>query len=285
MTSHCQIASSSRPLRRVPWARARPRSTAGPAFRDALSGHPERHLIDPGRAAAQHRAFVVALERAGISVVRLPEDPDLPDAPFVSDTPPRPRAGEPRGPTALFVVARPGRGRVAPRWNRSSRARAASAAGVEEVEIEDPGTLEGGDIVVFGDRVAIGVSGRTNVCGAGQLALAVQSAGYRAFLCPVPIACTSPLRSRPSGRAAARDRGGLRLPGRRGTEVAPSDEVERMLVPDTEPGGANVLALGGHASSRPVTRAPRRPCAPPGRSWWRWTSGSSGEPTAGRRAW
>jgi dimethylargininase len=45
--------------------------------------------------------------------------------------------------------------------------------------------MDGGDVLVWGDRVAIGVSGRTNEHGARQLLEAVRQLGYRAWLCPV----------------------------------------------------------------------------------------------------
>jgi dimethylargininase len=236
----------------------------GSAFRQALSEHPERHRIDPERAVAQHRGFVAALVDAGIRVVQLPPEPNLPDAAFVSDTLlALPRADDPGGRTALLVVARPGAASRRPEVESvAAAARGLVPAQADEVEIEDPGTLEGGDIVVFGDRVAIGVSGRSNVCGAGQLALAVQSAGYRAFLCPVTdrlhlasgVTAIGPRRL--VGTAA-----GFASLDAAGPDVAPGQEVERILVPDGEPGGANVLALGGRcimATGNPVTAAALR---------------------------
>jgi dimethylargininase len=217
------------------------------SFRDALSSHPQREQINPDRAIAQHRAFVAALAAAGLDVVPLPPEPALPDGPFVSDMlVALPRADDPDGPTALLVVTRPGapsrRGEVA-----SVAARAQELApDVEVIEVQEAGTLEGGDVVVFGDRVAIGVSGRTNVCGAGQLALAAGSVGYRASLCPVTdrlhlASAVTPLGPRRLLGTAAGFASLDRAPG-----SAPADEVERLLVPDEEPGAANVLALGGH---------------------------------------
>ena len=58
----------------------------GPAFIDAISTHPDRGGIDVSVAKSQHAAFCAALESAGIALLRLPEEPDLPDATFVSDT-------------------------------------------------------------------------------------------------------------------------------------------------------------------------------------------------------
>jgi dimethylargininase len=262
------------------------------ALRDALSTHARRDHIDPRRAIDQHRAFVAALAAAGLEIVALPPEPALPDATFVSDTLiALPRATAPSGPAALLVVTRPGapsrRGEVASVAARAQRL----APGAAIVEIEEPGTLDGGDVIVFGDRVAIGVSGRTNVCGAGQLAVAVQDAGYRAYLCPVTdrlhlaTAVTS-LGAGPatgtSGAAAASSPGSEAIAGTvagtsapptllgttagfasldRTPGAAPADEVARILVPDDEADAANVLAVEGRvlmAAGHPRTASALR---------------------------
>jgi N-dimethylarginine dimethylaminohydrolase len=54
----------------------------GPAFRDAISTHPDRRRIDVSRAREQHASFCGALKDAGVPLLRLPEEPDLPDATF-----------------------------------------------------------------------------------------------------------------------------------------------------------------------------------------------------------
>ncbi len=228
-----------------------------PALRQALSSHPEHDRIEPELAVAQHRRFVAALSAAGLHVVALPPEPELPDATFVSDTLiALPRADDPGGPAAVLVVSRPGaisrRGEVA-----SVVARAQLLApDATVVEMEEPATLDGGDVIVYGDRIAIGVSGRTNVCGAGQLALAVGPLGYRAFLCPVTdrlhlATAVTPLGPRRLLGTAAGFASLDRTPG-----SAPEPEVERILVPDAEAGAANVLAIGGRvfmASGHPRT--------------------------------
>ena len=231
----------------------------GSSFRDALSTHAERDRIDVDRAIAQHRAFVAALADAGLGVVPLPAEPELPDAPFVSDTLiALPRADDPDGPTALLVITRPGapsrRGEVASVADRAQQLAPQAAV----VEIEDPGTLDGGDVIVYGDRIAIGVSGRTNVCGAGQLALAVGPLGYHAFLCPVTdrlhlATAVTPLGP---GRLLGTAAGFASLDRAPGS--APEPGVERLLVPDDEAGAANVLAVAGRvlmAAGHPTTAA------------------------------
>jgi dimethylargininase len=220
----------------------------GAAFRDAISNHPDRHHIDVSRAREQHAAFCVALEDAGLPLLRLPEEPDLPDATFVSDSlvalapvlPDRP---------PVVVVARPAV--ASRRLEVDSVLRAALRwlpAGTQIVRVEDPGTLEGGDVVVYGGRIAIGLSGRTNVLGARVLADAARSLGYRPFFCPVTdrlhlaTAVTAMDPNTLIGTAA-----GYASLDAAGPDAAPAGEIRRLLLPDDELLGANVLALGGHA--------------------------------------
>ena len=220
----------------------------GPAFRDAISTHPGRHGIDVSRARAQHAAFCAALEDAGLPLLRLPEEPDLPDATFVSDTVVAlaPAIGD-RPPMA--VVARPAVASRRPEVDTVLRAALARLpAGARVLRVEDPGTLEGGDVVVFGDRIAIGLSARTNVLGAGVLADAARSLGYRPFFCPV----TDRLHLATAVTAVAPDTligtaAGFASLDAAGPDAAPAGEIRRLLLPDGELPGANVLALRGHA--------------------------------------
>ena len=102
----------------------------GAAFRDAISNHPDRNRIDVSRARVQHAAFCAALEDAGLPLLRLPEEPDLPDATFVSDTLVALASPLPdRSP--VVVVARPAvasyrRGRASCRWKIRGRSKAAT---------------------------------------------------------------------------------------------------------------------------------------------------------------
>ena len=147
--------------------------------------------------------------------------------------------------TALLVAARPG--------EASRRLEVASvlacargiAPGAKVMEIAAPGTLDGGDVIVYGRRVAIGISARTNEAGARQLAAAVQRIGYQAFLCPVDdrlhlASAVTPIHaSRLIGTAS-----GFASLDAAGPEVVP-DDIERLVIPDREVSGANVLAVGG----------------------------------------
>jgi len=80
------------------------------------------------------------------------------------------------------------------------------------------------------------------------LADAARSLGYRPFLCPVAdrlhlaTAVTAVEPDTLIGTAA-----GFASLDAAGTDVAPAGEIRRLLLPDDELQGANVLALGGHA--------------------------------------
>jgi dimethylargininase len=216
------------------------------AMRRALSEHPERNRIDPERALRQHAAYVSALEAAGVGVELLASEPDLPDACFTWDTLlafPQPGT---EGPTALLVAARPGEPSRRPEVASVLKCARKLAPAAELVEIREPGTLDGGDVITYGDRVAIGVSARTNEAGARQLKRAIERLGYRAFLCPVDdrlhlASAVSPLGpARLIGTSA-----GYRSLDRAGPEVAPEWDLDRIIIADDDVAAANVLQAGG----------------------------------------
>jgi dimethylargininase len=146
-----------------------PAADLGQGLTTALLGAPDCAL-----ALAQHAAYVAALERLGLSVERLAPLPGFPDAWFVEDA----AVIVPE----LAVVARPGadtrRGEVAAMAKVLAPHRPLAT-------IEAPGTLEGGDVLVVGREVFIGLSERTNAGGAEQLARLLSPHGYRSVLVPV----------------------------------------------------------------------------------------------------
>jgi len=220
----------------------------GEAFRRALSEHPDRASIDPESALREHDAFVAALREAGVEVVALPADDELPDACFVSDVLlTLPRADDPGGRAVLAIATRPG----APSRRPEVAAVLELARGLVDpacrvAGLDAPATLDAGDVIVYGDRVAIGVSARTNRAGAERLAELVGTAGYRAFLCPVSgrlhlatwVTVVRPdLLIGVAGGFASLDAGG--------PDTAPAGEIGRMVLADDEVVAANVLPLGG----------------------------------------
>jgi dimethylargininase len=220
----------------------------GNAFTEAISSHPDHGRIDVERARAQHAAFRATLATAGLPLLPLPDEPDLPDATFVSDVlvALAPVGGEG---VPVVVVARPA---IAARRAEVESVVAAAlpyfGPHVRVLAVEEPATLEGGDVVIYGERIAIGLSGRTNERGARVLAEAASSIGYRPFMCPVrdrlhlATAVTAVMPDTLIGTAS-----GFASLDAAGPDAAPEDEIRRLLLPDDELGGANVLSLGGHA--------------------------------------
>ena len=143
-----------------------------PAFATCELTHLHRQPIDPERAAAQHRAYEQALERAGLTVTRLPDLPGHADGVFVEDT-------------AIIlgehaVITRPGAA--------SRRAEADStAAGLLarfEVHRMTRGRLDGGDVLTIGRKVYVGQSRRSDCAGIVNLAGIAGRLGYEVIEVP-----------------------------------------------------------------------------------------------------
>ncbi len=118
-------------------------------------------------ARRQHGAYRQALEDAGVSTTVLDADEAHPDSPFVEDT------AVIIGDTAL--LSRPGapsrRGEVGP-------VAQVLAEQFRTAAVAPPATLDGGDVLVVGDRVFVGLSGRTNQEGAGTVIMTAAPRGY-----------------------------------------------------------------------------------------------------------
>jgi dimethylargininase len=139
----------------------------GPDFAAGLTtaglGKPDRSLM-----LAQHAAYADALRALGLEIEVLDPLPGFPDAYFVEDV----AVVVPE----LAVVARPG----APSRRGEADAIVPVLAGHRKLaRLEQPGTLDGGDVLIAGRILFIGLSARTNEAGAGQLARLVEPQGYR----------------------------------------------------------------------------------------------------------
>lgn len=120
--------------------------------------HLHRQPIDFGRAREEHAEYERALATAGCEVVRLGMLPNAPDAVFVEDT-------------AVVlddvaVIARPG---AASRRVEVSDVSDALAQWRRIRRIEAPATLDGGDVLVAGRALFVGISSRTNLEAVAQL--------------------------------------------------------------------------------------------------------------------
>lgn len=110
-------------------------------------------------AQLQHERYIRALESCGVSVTVLEPEEDYPDSTFVEDT-------------ALItpecaIITNPG---AQSRKGETDSIAAALAPFYSELEqIQAPGTLDAGDVMMTGSHYFIGLSERTNQAGAEQL--------------------------------------------------------------------------------------------------------------------
>lgn len=198
----------------------------GPDFARGLTtaslGTPDFEVM-----AGQHAAYVSALKRLGLEVVELPPLDGFPDAYFVEDA------------ALVFpevaVATRPGaesrRGEV------ETLVPVLSAFRPVE-RLTAPGTLDGGDVLVVGRRVFVGLSGRTNEAGAGQLADVLAPHGYTVE--PVPVGRGLHLKSSVNHLGSETV---LLAPFLEGTPAFAG--FRRIVVPAEEAYAANVLWVNG----------------------------------------
>jgi len=121
--------------------------------------HLQRAVIDAGRAARQHREYTLALRSLGCALEWLPPLPECPDGVFVEDT----AVVLPE----IAVLTRPGA--VSRRAETASVARAL-ACHIRVSPIEQPGCLDGGDVLHIGRTLYVGASARSNAEAGEQLA-------------------------------------------------------------------------------------------------------------------
>ncbi len=130
--------------------------------------HIAREPIDVDMARAQHAAYEGLLADLGCRRIRLPDAPACPDGVFVEDT-------------AVVleevaVITHPG---AASRRAETTSVAEALARYRPLVWIQPPATLDGGDVLVLGRTLYVGLSGRTNADGVDQLRRLVEPFGYR----------------------------------------------------------------------------------------------------------
>ncbi len=116
-------------------------------------------LPDYNLALIQHQEYVEALRKCGLEVKVLDADEDFPDSTFVEDI-------------ALLtphcaIITNPG---ASSRKGETAEIKNVLTKYFSNIEtINNPGTVEAGDIMMVGDHFFIGLSRRTNINGAEQL--------------------------------------------------------------------------------------------------------------------
>ncbi len=127
---------------------------------------------DLERAREQHEAYCQTLESCGLDLIRLAPDEEHPDSTFVEDTAILTARGA--------VITRPG---APSRRGETNHIAPLIRDYFSNIHlIEEPGTVDGGDICEAGEHFFIGLSLRTNEHGAQQLAGFLESFGYTSSL-------------------------------------------------------------------------------------------------------
>lgn len=138
-----------------------------PRFNECEITHIDRTPIDVDVARAQHREYVMALKALGCTVLELPAEPDLPDSVFVEDTAfilPE-----------LAVITRPGADSRSPETESIVQALTPLT---RFVRVREPATVDGGDVLVLGKNIYVGLSTRSNRAAIDQLNEMLGDYGY-----------------------------------------------------------------------------------------------------------
>jgi dimethylargininase len=139
-----------------------------PRFSECELTHIERIPIDFLIAQSQHHGYIQALKELGFAVLELPAERDLPDSVFVEDT-------------AIILPE------VAVITNPGADSRKPETESIAEallpfrrlVFIKPPGTVDGGDVLVLGKKIFVGLSTRSNIEAIDQLNLLLGEYGYQ----------------------------------------------------------------------------------------------------------
>ena len=146
-----------------------------PRLSEGLITHIARTPVDPDRAQQQWDGYVAALRAEGWQPVEVPPADDCPDGVFVEDT--VVVYGD------LAVIARPGADTRRP--ETAGTEETVAGLGYRIARIEEPGTLDGGDVLKHDGTVWVGMGGRTNRAGLEQLEALLAPLGARVVGVPV----------------------------------------------------------------------------------------------------
>jgi dimethylargininase len=138
-----------------------------PRFNECEITHIDRTSIDLDVARAQHQEYVNALAEIGCQVIELPAEADLPDSVFVEDTAfilPE-----------VAVITRPGADSRKPETESIIQALSNHRA---LVHVTEPATVDGGDVLVLGKNIYVGISTRSNAASVKQMQELLDNYGY-----------------------------------------------------------------------------------------------------------
>jgi len=138
-----------------------------PRFNECELTHIARTPIDVKASENQHHGYVQALKELGYAVLELPAEAGLPDSVFVEDT----AVVLPD----VAIITNPGADSRKP--ETSSIAQALSRYR-ELVYVESPATVDGGDVLVLGKNIYVGLSTRSNQAAVDQMNEKLSRFGY-----------------------------------------------------------------------------------------------------------
>lgn len=197
-----------------------------PTIAECELTHRSRDPIHVARAEAEHAHYEETLGSLGATVVRAPPEPALPDAVFVEDT-------------AVVldeaaIITRPG----APTRRRETESIGKVLSAYKQLlRIQPPGTLDGGDVLVVGRTLYVGLSSRTNREGVAQLQTLLDKWGYEVI--PVQVSGCLHLKSAVTQVAEQ-----LLLINARWVRPERFGAMGLVTVAPAEPDGANALRIG-----------------------------------------
>jgi len=142
---------------------------------EGIVTHIERTPVDVALARDQHAAYASALAASGWEIQQVPVAEGCPDSVFIED--------------AMVVcedvavLTRPGA--PARRAEVAGVASIAGSLGLRTARIQEPGTLDGGDVLQAGHTVYVGRGGRTNGAGIRQLRALLAPLGRTVIAVPL----------------------------------------------------------------------------------------------------
>jgi dimethylargininase len=211
----------------------------GPRLPEGLVTQHIRTPVDIDLAERQWHAYVGALQAEGWETIEVPPADDCPDGVFVEDTVVVHRD--------LAVISRPGAEERRPEIAATEAT--LGSLGYRIARIEQPGTLDGGDVLKGTGVVWVGLSARTNASGAEQLAELFRPLGTRVVAVAVSrvLHLKSSVTGLPDGTIV-------------GFEPLVDDPtVWTSFLPVPEEAGAHVVVLDAStvlmSTSAPATRA------------------------------
>jgi len=196
-----------------------------PSINDCELTFQGRQPIDVNRAIQEHRAYQDCLAESGAQIISLGPEPNLPDAVFVEDT-------------AVVLEG------VAVIANMDTASRKPEVTSIAKVLaryrslkfLNEPATLDGGDVLPVAPKIFVGLSRRTNGEGIEQMRKILGPHSYEVQ----GVEVTGCLHLKSACSYIGRN---TMLLNRSWIDSTRLPEFELLDVPEDEPAAANVLYL------------------------------------------